>query len=131
MARSVEDVLEEIGAGEQPRLLVLNKVDALDDERRRELAFRHPNGIPVSALSGEGLEALGARVEEEFERRLRPVELLLPYAEGGRLAELHELAGDLQREDTADGVRVSVRLPAGVAARYGRFAVNGQHPDGP
>jgi GTP-binding protein HflX len=126
MTRAVEDVLEEIGAGDQPRLLVLNKVDALDDERRRELGFRHPDGMPVSAATGEGLEELGERVQEEFDRRLQPVDLLLPYEEGGRLAELHEVAGDLEREDTADGVRVKARLPATLAARYERFAVNGR-----
>jgi GTPase len=54
---------------------------------------------------------------------LSEVELLMPYEEGGRLAELHELAGDLEREDTPDGVRVLVRLPAGVAARYAPFAL--------
>src|SRR5436305_9587325 len=41
MLRAVDDVLEEIGAGERPRLLVLNKADMLDEERRRELGFRH------------------------------------------------------------------------------------------
>ena len=41
MTRAVEDVLEEIGVGDQPRILVLNKADQLDDERRHELAFRH------------------------------------------------------------------------------------------
>src|SRR5215213_5067303 len=41
MTRAVEDVLEEIGAGDTPRLLVLNKADLLDEERRRELSFRH------------------------------------------------------------------------------------------
>jgi GTP-binding protein HflX len=51
--------------------------------------------------------------------------LLVPYEEGGRLAELHELAGDLKREDTPDGVRISVRLPASVAARFSRFALTG------
>src|SRR4051812_30850200 len=60
MLRAVEDVLEEIGAGDQPRLLVLNKADAVDDERRRELAFRHPEGVLVSALTGEGIEELEA-----------------------------------------------------------------------
>src|ERR687883_247293 len=40
MTRAVEDVLEEIGA-DAPRVLVLNKADELDDDRRRELAFRH------------------------------------------------------------------------------------------
>src|SRR5215204_1002018 len=42
MTRAVDDVLEEIGAGDTTRLLVLNKADLLDDDRRHELAFRHP-----------------------------------------------------------------------------------------
>ena len=112
MTRAVEDVLEEIGAGEQPRVLVLNKADALDAERRRELAFRHPDAVLVSALTGEGLDELGERIAAEFERTLRDVELLVPFSEGGTLSELHDVAGDLDREDTADGVRISVRLPA-------------------
>ena len=123
MTRAVDDVLEDIGAGEQPRLLVLNKSDLLDDERRRELGFRFPRAILVSAETGEGLEALGDRVVAAFRRTLRPVELLVPYDEGGSLAELHEVAGDLSREETADGVRVSASLPAAVAERYERFAV--------
>ena len=48
MTRAVDDVLEEIGAGESPRLLVLNKADLLDEDRRHELAFRHPEGFLVS-----------------------------------------------------------------------------------
>jgi len=126
MSHAVDEVLEEIGAGSQPRLLVLNKCDAIDDERRRELSFRHPDAVPVSAMTGEGLDVLGERVEEEFARALRTVELLVPYRDGGSLAELHLAAGDLEREDTPEGVRVSARLPAGLAARYERFAVNGR-----
>ena len=58
MTRAVEDVLEEIDAGSSPRMLVLNKADLLDDERRRELGFRHPDAVLVSAVTGEGLEEL-------------------------------------------------------------------------
>ena len=54
---------------------------------------------------------------------MRSIDLLLPYAEGGRLAELHAIAGDLEREETADGVRVKARLPPTVADRFERFAV--------
>ncbi len=118
-------MLEEIGAGDQPRLLVLNKADALDEERGRELAFRHPEAVLVSALTGEGLDALGERIAAEFERTLRDVELLVPFSEGGTLSELHDLAGDLEREDTEEGVRISARLPSVVAERYDRYAVNG------
>jgi GTP-binding protein HflX len=130
MLRAVDSVLDEIGAGERPRLLVLNKGDAIDDERREDLRLAHPDGIVVSALTGEGLEALGDRIERSFRQTLRSVDLLLPFAEGGRLAELHELAGDLQRTDTAEGVRVRGRVPATVAERYARFAVRNGDEDG-
>ena len=105
-------------------MLVLDKADLIDDDRRRELARRHPDALLVSAVTGEGLEALVERIEDEFARTLQEVELLLPYDEGGRLAELHALAGDLVREDTPDGVRVVARVPPSVAARYARFALS-------
>ena len=126
MVRAVEDVLEEIGAGGVPRLLVLNKADAIDAERRRELNFRHRDAALVSALDGEGLDDLAERVQAEFRRSLRPVELLFGYDEGAPLAELHELADGLEREDTPDGVRVRARLPETVARRFERYAVNGR-----
>ena len=124
MTRAVDDVLQEIGADEAPRLLVLAKADRIDAERRAELAHRHPRALLVSAISGEGIPALIERIEVEFARRLSEVELLVPYEEGGRLAELHEIAGDLEREDTPEGVRVLARLPPGIAARYAPFALS-------
>jgi GTP-binding protein HflX len=124
MTRAVDDVLHEIGADDAPRLLVLAKADRIDDERRVELSHRHPGALLVSAASGEGIPALIDRIEIEFARRLSEVELLVPYDEGGRLAELHELAGDLEREDTPDGVRIWARLPPGIAARYAPYALS-------
>ncbi len=127
MTRAVDDVLHEIAADEASRVLVLAKADTLSDERRAELAHRHRGAVLVSAASGEGIDKLIERIESEFERRLAEVELLVPYREGGRLAELHELAGDLEREDTPEGVRVSVRLPPNVAARFAPFVLGGEH----
>jgi GTP-binding protein HflX len=126
MTRAVEDVLEEIHAGSSPRMLVLNKADKIDDERRRELSFRHADAVLVSAITGEGLDDLRERITQEFERTLRDVELLVPFAEGGLLSELHDLAGDMEREDTPEGVRVTARIPSVVAERYDRYSVNGR-----
>jgi GTP-binding protein HflX len=126
MLSAVDDVLEEIGAGSQPRLLVLNKADLVDEERRRELGFRHPEAVVASALTGEGVDDLRDRIGAAFEATLRPLDLLVPYAESAQLSELHDVAGDLRREDTPEGVRVQVLLPATVAARYERFAVPGR-----
>jgi GTPase len=118
MASAVEEVLEGIGAGDRPRLLVLNKVDMLDPERRRELSFRHPDAVQVSARTGEGLEELGERIAADFERTMRTVELLVPYGDGALLSALHEAAGDLEREDTPEGVHVRARLPEALAVRF-------------
>ena len=123
MKHSVEQTLEEIGAGECARLLVLNKVDLLDHDEREELRLRHPDAVLVSGVTGEGLEDLKERIERELAYMLRPLELLVPYTDGGSLAELHELAGEVSREDTAEGVRVHALVPARLAERFARFAV--------
>jgi GTP-binding protein HflX len=83
--------------------------------------------VLVSALTGEGVEELSKRIAADFERTLVDVELLVPFEAGGTLSELHELAGDLEREDTPEGVRVAVRLSKPVAARFARYSSNG-HP---
>jgi len=123
MKRSVEQTLDEIGAGERPRLLVLNKIDLLEEPARDELRLRHPDAVLLSGVSGEGLGELGERIERELAHMLRPVELLVPYADGGSLAELHELAGEVSRENTAEGVRVRALVPARLVERFARFAV--------
>jgi GTPase len=117
--------LDEIGAGGSPRLLVMNKIDLLDSEQHRELALRHPGAVLVSGETGDGLYELRARIAKEIRRGLTSVELLVPFAAGERLSELHEIAGDLEREDREDGVLVRARLPAALADRFSDLAVNG------
>jgi GTP-binding protein HflX len=123
MEEAVASTLEEIGAGERPRLLVLNKVDLLDEQERSELRLRHPRAVLVSAAAGEGLDELRERLEGEMLHTLRPVHLLVPYADGGSLAELHEVAGEVSRTDTPEGVRVDALVPEHIADRFARFAV--------
>ncbi len=77
----------------------------------------------MSGVTGEGLDELAERLEHELAYTLRPLDLLVPYADGGSLAELHELAGEVTREDTAEGVRVHALVPARLADRFARFAV--------
>jgi GTPase len=125
---AVESVLEEIGADDVPRLRAYNKVDLMDRADANELVIRDPGAIAISALSGEGLDELRDRIESAFEETLRPMELLLPYSEGAMLAELHDVAGDLEREDRPEGVLVKASVPAALAHRFTDFALNGAGP---
>ena len=127
MLAAVDDVLDEIGAGDRPRLLALNKVDLLDEERRRELSFRFPQAVQVSGADGRGPRRRCARRWRRISSAACcPMELLVPYSEGGSLSELHELAGELEREDTPAGVLVKARVPAAAVQRFERFALNGR-----
>jgi GTPase len=125
MIGAVDSVLAEIGAAELPIELVLNKIDEVDPLRRRRLANCFPGSLEISALTGEGLDELRARVAERFGERLRPVRLLVPYDQGRILAELYELGAPIEeRLDTSEGVIVVARLPHREVARFAPYLVS-------
>ena len=124
MHAAVNAVLAEIGAGELPVRLVLNKIDAVDALSRKRLASRFPGAPQVSAMTHEGLEELRAHLAAFFADRFESVELLLPYEEGGRLAELYALGAPiLERVDREEGVYVRAHLPQRELRRFGPYLV--------
>ncbi len=124
MTEAVHAVLAEIGASELPTLLVLNKIDAVDSFGRRRLASRFPDAVQVSALTGEGLDALREQIAVRFAERFEDVRLLLPYDEGGRLADLYALGAPIQeRLDLPEGVFVRAHLPRRELRRFARYLV--------
>ncbi len=114
--KSVETVLDEIGAAEMPRLLVLNKIDRCSEDERRRLQNRNPDAVLVSAVTGEGVLDVERAIGEHFAGRFERVALLVPFDQGGVLAELYALGSPLEREDTA-GRRAHPRTPPARARR--------------
>jgi GTPase len=124
MIAAVEEVLAEIGAAELPVELLLNKIDAVDPLGRRRLANRFPGALQVSALTGEGLRELRARIAERFSERFELVRLLVPHGEGAKLAELYSLGTPIdEREDTPEGVFIRARLPRRDLARFAPYLI--------
>jgi GTP-binding protein HflX len=121
---AVQAVLSEIGAGELPVELVLNKIDAIDPLRRRRVGNRFPEALQVSARTGEGLEALRERIAARFGERFEPVRLLIPYDEGGRLAELYALGMPVdERADREEGVFIRAHLPMREVRRFAQYLI--------
>jgi GTP-binding protein HflX len=121
---AVHSVLAEIDADDIPLELVLNKVDLLDPLARKRIAHAFPRALQISASTGEGLDALKARISELFSDRFEDVRLLVPYSDGRSLAELYGLGAPIaERRDTPEGVRVRARLPRQEIPRFARFLV--------
>ena len=124
MLAAVESVLGEIGAGELPVELVLNKIDRVDPLGRRRLANRFPGAPQVSARTGEGIDELRERIAERFGERFEAVRLLIPYEEGARLAELYALGSPVdERADRPEGVFIRARLPRREVRRFAPYLI--------
>ena len=124
---AVETVLAAIGADDIPVELVLNKVDLLDPLGRRRVEHAYPRALLISAGTGEGLDALRARIADLFSDRFEDVRLLVPYSDGKTLTALYDLGAPIaERRDTAEGVRIRARLPHAEAARFARYLVAGE-----
>ena len=101
-----------------------NKIDRVDEVGRRRLANRNPQAVQVSALTGEGLAALKQRVAEFFADRYVDVRLLVPHADGGELSALYRTGAPITaREDAAEGVLVTARLPRELVGRFAAYRV--------
>jgi GTPase len=103
-------VLDEIGAGSIPEVLVLNKIDRLSGSERARLARRHPGSVPVSGLSGEGVEGLLETLEQRLPHPPVEVELLVPYGREDVTALLYRESEVLSTSHEATGTRVHARV---------------------
>jgi len=122
---AVNAVLVDIGVGDLPVELVLNKIDAVDPLRRRRLANAYGDALQISARTGEGLPELRARIAARFADRFRPVRLLVPYTEGSVITELYDLGAPIEeREDTPEGVLLLARLPRRALTRFAPYVVS-------
>jgi GTP-binding protein HflX len=117
--RAVHDVLREIGARDILELLAINKIDAADPDRVRELGT--DGAVAVSGRTGEGVEKLVETIGERLRAMQAVVELVVPYDRGDVLAALHR-DGDVLIEVHADeGTRVRARLRDAEAVRFREF----------
>jgi GTP-binding protein HflX len=107
---AVREVLEEIGAGHLPEVLALNKCDLVGPDDREGVLRRHPDGVPVSALTGEGVEAVIGRVAETLPSPPIEVDLLVPFDRPELVPWLYRDAQVVTAEETPEGTRVSVRV---------------------
>lgn len=108
---TVHKILGEIGAGNRPEYLVINKIDKNGTEENTGLAAESAKAFYVSAMRGDGLEELRDAVTEFFTRVDKTFELVIPYTDGKKLSYLHDNGTIFEEEYREDGVYVKGRIP--------------------
>lgn len=123
--RSVETVLQEIGADGKPVLMVFNKIDRLADPKPVLARFleKHPHGVAVSATAGEGLPELLAQLGSELRPIRQFMELSVPHEQTGVIARLHEVAQVVERNYDGDTARFKARIPPHLRQEFAPFLV--------
>jgi GTP-binding protein HflX len=124
---TVDSILDELGLEDRPRILVLNKADALPggtapsnpavQDALRELRSDDSAGryVVTAAQTGFGLQELLAAIESVLAAQRREIDVLVPYDRGDLLHVLHERGAVDREEHLADGVRVRARVPGALA----------------
>jgi len=118
---AVEGLLAELEVTDRPLIVAFNKVDRLDSEAELRTLLERFNGVAISALTGEGTEALLARLDEAFRPRTQRITLRIPYQDGPALAMCYERGRVLTRADEPEGIRLEVELPRRLVPRVARY----------
>lgn len=111
MLETVYEVLDDIGAKDNERLLVLNKADKLEDNSELLLLTReHPGAIAISAKTGVGIDQLVERVRTASRGQTKTLDFTIPHADGKTLSFLENRAVILDRDYGPDHVTLKARI---------------------
>jgi GTP-binding protein HflX len=105
---TVRDVIGEVGARDLPEIVVFNKADLVDDDRRLVLRGLEPGAIFVSARTGEGIDELRERIAATLPQWDVELDLLVPYDRGDVVSLAHQKARVLETEYEEDGTRIKL-----------------------
>ena len=122
--RTVEEVLDSLGATEAPRVEAVNKCDLIASD-----AQFLPGALYISASTGENVEKLLLRVENELDAGAQEVRLLVPFSRYALVSRLHAMGGVLEQRHSEEGVEIRMRItPQNVkfACREGAKVLGGE-----
>jgi len=120
-ARVVREVLESIGAGQRPSLMVFNKADLVPDQIQR-LRAEYPHAVVVSAARGQGLDDLREAIARHLPEPWVRVRLRLPYTDARLLARIHAEGRVVSEHYTAAGITLLAEVPGPLAVQLRALA---------
>jgi GTP-binding protein HflX len=125
--RAVREVLADVDADGVAELLVVNKIDAADEETLLRLKRMWPEAVFVSARTGAGIDDLRRAIEARLPWPAIEVRACVPYSRGEVVARIHERGEGLSTAHTGEGTLVHARVDEALAAALAPYAVGEDH----
>lgn len=119
---TTEKVLDEIGAGAVPRILVLNKVDIAEPGALEQWRRLHPDSLEVSAKTALGLDALAVRIEARLTAGMEEMELAIPFAEYSLIPLIHREGTVLDERTEDDRTVIRCKVPRRIVPKLEPYA---------
>ncbi len=111
-ARSVQETLVEIDAGDIPIITAFNKIDMLKDpENAIETLDEFPNTYPISAKTGQGIEELLEAIERELFESYLELDVKIPFSEGQLISMFHESGQVIEVTHGENGAHIKGLIP--------------------
>ncbi|MFD9817087.1 GTPase HflX [Streptomyces sp. NPDC059080] len=118
---AVREVFRDVGAGDVPEIVVVNKADAADPLVLQRLLRQEKHALVVSARTGQGMAELLDLLDEEIPRPEVEIEALVPYTQGALVSRAHAEGEVISEEHTADGTVLKARVHQELAAELQPF----------
>jgi GTP-binding protein HflX len=118
---AVREVLAEIGVGDVPEIVVINKADQADPIEVEGLRLSERGAAVVSAHTGDGMDALLREIDRLLPRHDTEVVVTVPYDRGDLVSRAHQEGEVLAVRHGTEGTELTARVPPGLAAELGRL----------
>ena len=110
---TIKNVLEEIAAGDKRNLIVLNKIDLVEDMQvLNQLKQSFPDAVMISALDKLRLDELLKSIQSIMDESFQTVEVDIPFTDGKTISEIQDDMDVLHREYYNEGVRMTIKGPS-------------------
>ena len=113
--RAVREVITEIGGGEIPEIIAINKVDAADPDVVMEILRKEKNSFAFSARTGFGIDGLVRAIEKSLPHPNVEINALIPYDRGDLVSAVHERGEILSEEYVETGTQMRALVDGGLA----------------
>jgi len=118
--RAVREVIKEIGGGDIPEIIAVNKVDVASPDVVMEILRNEPNSYAFSVRSGFGIDGLIHAIEKSLPHPSVEITAVIPYSRGDLVSAIHEHGEILSEEHLAQGTAIHAYVDGGLATAIGK-----------